>query len=174
LGKYLGIVSAVALMFILLGTLFVICVSYKVMYDARENVDVYIGWQDAHLELVRTVPGLVLRFLETIVLAAISVAISTRLPMLANLIICIAIYVVGHLVPLFVQSSFGQFPIVEFMAQLTAVLLPVLEHYNIYAAVVDGRDVPLSYLGMVGAYSAIYITIAMLFALLLFDDRDLA
>ena len=32
-------------------------------------------------------------------LTAISVAISTRLPMMANLVICAAIYVLGHLVP---------------------------------------------------------------------------
>jgi hypothetical protein len=174
LGKYLGIGAAVLLLFMLLGGLFSYCVSYKVVYDARETVKMDIGWQDCYSELVRTTPGLILTFMETMVLAAIAVAISTRLGMLANLIICLTIYAVGHLVPLFVQSSLGEFAIVKFMAQLTATILPGLEHYNIGGAIMADRDIPLSYLGWASAYSAIYIAIAMLLALLLFDDRDLA
>ena len=38
--------------------------------------------------MIGIVPGLVLAFMETVVLTAISVAISTRLPMLPNLVIC--------------------------------------------------------------------------------------
>ena len=112
--------------------------------------------------------------MEAAVLASISVAISTRLSILANLIICMGIYVVGHLLPLFVQSSVGEFAIVQFMGQLFATVLPVLEHFNIYGAIVAGQQVPLSYIGWVGGYSLIYISIAMLLALALFDDRDLA
>jgi hypothetical protein len=161
-------------MFLLLGTLFLMCISYKVMYDARESANAYVVWQDCHLEVIRMVPGLVLAFMETVVLAAISVAISTRLSMLANLTICTAIYVVGHLLPLLVQSGVGEFAIVQFMGQLFATILPVLEHFNIYGAVAAGKDVPLSYLGWVGVYTLVYVTIAMLLALALFDDRDLA
>ena len=84
------------------------------------------------------------------------------------------IYVVGHLLPLFVQSSVGEFAIVQFMGQLFATVLPVLEHFNIYGAIVAGQQVPLSYIAWVGVYSLIYISIAMLLALALFDDRDLA
>jgi hypothetical protein len=50
----------------------------------------------------------------------------------------------------------------------------VLEHFNIYGAIVAGQQVPLSYIVWVGGYSLIYISIAMLLALALFDDRDLA
>ncbi len=174
IGKYLGIVGPVALQFVLLGTLFLFFVSYKVVFDARESAVYFVPWQECHLEVVRTVPGLLLAFLETIVLASISVAISTRLPWLANLIICLSIYVVGHLVPLFVKSAVGEFAIVQFMGQLFATILPVLEHFNIYAAIAAGRDVPLSYVAWVAAYSLTFITIAMLFALALFEDRDLA
>jgi ABC-type transport system involved in multi-copper enzyme maturation permease subunit len=174
LGKYAGIVGAVGLQFILLGIPFLLFVSYKVPFDARESAKAFVPWQECYIEVVRTVPGLVLAFLETIVLAAISVAISTRLPWLANLIICLAIYVVGHLVPLFVQSAVGEFAIVQFMGQLFATILPVLEYFDIYAAVAAGRDVPLNYLGWVMGYAFTYIAIAMLAALALFDDRDLA
>lgn len=174
LGKYTGILSALALLFLLLGIFFVICITYKVPYDARESANFYITWEDSCREIGLSVPGLILAFMEAAVLASISVAISTRLSILANLIICMGIYVVGHLLPLFVQSSVGEFAIVQFMGQLFATLLPVLEHFNIYGAIVAGQQVPLSYIAWVGAYSLIYVSIAMLLALALFDDRDLA
>ena len=57
-------------------------------------------WTIAHLEVMLTVPGLVLAFFEATVLASLSVAISTRLPMMANFVICFSIYVLGHITPL--------------------------------------------------------------------------
>jgi hypothetical protein len=51
------------------------------------------------------------------------------------------VYVLGHLVPLIVQSSVGQFPIVLFIAQLIAVVLPNLESFNVEAAVFTGKPV---------------------------------
>ena len=124
--------------------------------------------------MIGTVPGLALAFMEAVVLTAISVAISTRLPMLPNLIICGAIYVLGHLGPLIVQSSAGQLEFVAFIGKLIAVVLPVLDHFNIQAAVAGGVDVPMAYLGWALLYCVLYSAAAMLLALILFEDRDLA
>jgi hypothetical protein len=44
----------------------------------------------------------------------------------------------------------------------------------VQASVAGGRIVPLVYLGWAVVYAAIYSTIAMLLALTLFEDRDLA
>jgi hypothetical protein len=117
---------------------------------------------------------LVLAFFETVVLTAISVAISTRLPMLPNLLICGSIYVLGHLGPMIVNSSAGEIEFVSFIGRLVAVVLPVLDHFNIQAAIAGGQRVPWDYLGMAALYCALYSTIAMLLALALFEDRDLA
>ena len=173
-GKFFGILEPVLLMFIMLGFLMMVAVSYKMVYDAREVARAEPTWQACYLEVVRTVPGLVLAFMETVVLAAISVAISTRMPMLANIIICFSIYVLGHLVPVLVNSSVKSFPLVHFVGQFFATILPVLEHFNIQAAVAAGAEVPLSYLGMAGVYCLLYSSIAMLLALAMFEDRDLA
>jgi Na+/glutamate symporter len=126
------------------------------------------------LELIATLPGLVLAFFETVVLSAISVAISTRLPMLANLIVCATVYVLGHLVPMLVNSSVGKFEIVRFVGQFIATVLPVLDHFNIQAAVAAGAIVPTSYLWMALLYCIVYSSIAMLLGLAMFEDRDLA
>ncbi len=174
LGKFLGVLGPVVVLFVVLGLLFLFTVSYKVVYDAKEVSKAEPPWQLCYLEVIRTVPGLVLAFLETVVLAAISVAISTRLPMIANLIVCASIYVLGNLVPMLVNSSVGKFEIVRFVGQFIATILPVLDHFNIQAAVAAGAEVPLSYLGMAAVYCALYSTIAMLLGLAMFEDRDLA
>jgi hypothetical protein len=145
-----------------------------VVYDARETAKTEPPWQVCYLEMVQILPGLVLAFFETVVLAAISVAISTRLPMLANLIVCSSIYVLGHLVPLVVNSAVGKFEIVRFFGQFIATVLPVLDHFNIQAAVAAGAAVPLDYLGMALLYCALYTAIALLLGLAMFEDRDLA
>ena len=174
LGKFLGVLGPVVVLFILLGFLFLLTVSYKVVYDARETAKSEPTWAACYVEMIRIVPGLVLAFFETVVLAAISVAISTRLPMLANLIVCSTIYVLGHLVPLIVNSSVGKFEIVRFVGQFIATVLPVLDHFNIQAAVAAGAVVPLEYLGMAFLYCILYSAIAMLLGLAMFEDRDLA
>jgi len=174
LGKFLGVLGPVVVLFIALGVLFLLTVSYKVVYDARESAKTEPAWQLCYLEMIRIVPGLVLAFFETVVLAAISVAISTRLPMLANLIVCSSIYVLGHLVPMIVNSSVGEFEIVRFFGQFLATILPVLDHFNIQAAVAAGAAVPLSYLGWAFLYCVLYSAIAMLLGLAMFEDRDLA
>ena len=174
-GKFLGIILAVSVIFVILGVLLLGTISYKVVYDARETSNPEPSWQESHLEMVRTVPGLVLGFLETVVLTALSVAISTRLPLLANFVVSFSIYVLGHLTPLIVQSAIGQeFAPVVFVGQLIATIVPVLDHFNIQAAVAAGVAVPYSYLFTSLVYCFLYSLIAMLLALTLFEDRDLA
>jgi ABC-type transport system involved in multi-copper enzyme maturation permease subunit len=174
LGKFAGIVWPILLIFIVLGAILLVTVSYKVVYDSRETANPDPTWQQCYGEMVSTVPGLGLAFLETVVLASISVAISTRLPMLPNLVICGAIYVLGHLGPLIVQSSAGQLEYVAFIGRLIAVVLPVLDHFNIQAAVAAGVPVPMGYLAWALLYCALYSAAMMLLALILFEDRDLA
>lgn len=173
-GKFLGILTPAALMFAALGLVFLVSVSYKLSYDAVETANPPPTTAQCQAEMVQILPGLALAFLETIVLTAISVAISTRLPMMANLLICSAIYVMGHLLPPIVQSSVGRFPIVRFMGVLIATILPNLDYFNIQAVIAAGGVVPLSYLGGVTLYCALYSGMALVVALLLFDDRDLA
>lgn len=173
-GKFLGVLAPVFVMFLVLGVVFLGTVSYKVAYDARESSQGQPSQEQYEEEIVQVVPGLVLAFFETVVLASLSVAISTRLPMLANMVLCGAIFVMGHLTPLLVQSSVGKLPLVTFVGQLIATLLPNLDHFNIQAAVATGRMVPLDYLLAAFAYSSLYSAIAMLVALTMFEHRDLA
>ena len=174
LGKYAGLVLVALLVFLILGGVLMATTSLKVVYDAREGAKVDPVWRECADEMITVVPGLVLSFLETILMAAVSLAVSTRLGMVPNLIVCFAVYALGHLVPLIVQSSVGRFAIVRFVGQLFATILPVLDHFTIEAAVVGGVAVPWSYLGWAALYAGLYSAVALLVALVLFQDRDLA
>ena len=112
--------------------------------------------------------------MESVILSAIGVAVSTRLPMLPNLMICASVYVLGHLVPMLVQSAMGKFDLVKFMGRFLAAILPVLDHFSVEPAISADQAVPLAYLGWTAVYCVLYTTVAMLLALLLFEDRDLA
>ena len=174
LGKFAGLVLVALLVFLILGGVLLATTSLKVVYDAREGAKVDPLWKDCADEMITVVPGLVLAFLETVLLAAVSLAVSTRLGMVPNLVICFTVYALGHLVPLIVQSSVGKFAIVRFVGKLFATILPVLEHFTIEAAVVGGVPVPWGYLAWAAVYAGLYSAVALLVALVLFQDRDLA
>jgi ABC-type transport system involved in multi-copper enzyme maturation permease subunit len=126
-------------------------------------------------------PGLVIVSCQVMVLLAIAVALATRVPVVVNIPICIIFYFLGHLTPILIQVSRGRggaFRLVEFMAQVFDTILPGLEHFSLGGVIV--RDAPLSpgefalYTGSVSLYAVMYTAIALLFGLILFEDRDLA
>jgi hypothetical protein len=175
LGKFLGIVWPVAVLTLVLGTLLLLTVSTKTVYDMRDLATTEeVTWQFCFRETMSTGPGILLGFFESILLASVSLALSTRLPMLANIVASASIYALGHLAPLMAQSAQDQFPVVAFVAQLVTTVLPVLDHFRVPGAVVGTSEVPAAYLGWAAAYTALYGGIALLAALALFEDRDLA
>lgn len=174
-GKFMGIQAAVFAL--LLPVLIVFCclIYYKVFYDAHESATAEtITSATALQETIRVLPGAALVFLEITIMSAISVAISTRLPMVVNMVTCLAIFVVGHLTPSLVGANLGKLEPVMFIARMIAIVLPAVENFNIESALVTGRLVPPDYLGWTALYTAAYTTMAILLAFMLFEDRDLA
>lgn len=190
-GKYIGIVQAVLWLFLSLTIVFSSLIFYKVGYDQRErseDISPVFKWEPVggvefpvpHPDRMKVVnqvlPGIALSFLQVCVLAAISVTVATRMPMVVNLVICFAVFVIGNLTPLMVQQSettIGN-EFVTFIARLFATALPSLEAFNISAAVSTGSQVPPAYLGMSLIYAAAYSTAIVLLGFILFEDRDLA
>ena len=173
-GKFSGISMSVALMFLLLGLWFMIWVAYKPVYDGQESANKLTDWALPFAESFNIAPGLFLCFLEIVIFVAISVAISTRMGILANFLICASIYVLGHLTPMIVQSSAAQFEPVVVFGQLVSTVLPVLDHFDIQAAISRNTLVPFSYMAEMVVYTALYSAVAMLLSLVFFEDRDLA
>jgi len=130
--------------------------------------------QQALLFLQGTVFGLC----QVMVLLAIAVALATRLPMIVNLVTCLLVFFLGHLAQILVVVSSGRNTLVNFIARFFDNVLPGLQYFDYGPVVV--RDVALDptgfsvYLGSIVGYAVLYSVIALLFGLILFEDRDLA
>jgi ABC-type transport system involved in multi-copper enzyme maturation permease subunit len=129
--------------------------------------------------------GLALGFGQVMVLLAVAASLATRLPMVVNLVICLVIFLLGHLAPVLVQVSEqlsrtqgGALGLVSFLAQLFDKLLPALEFFSTSQVVIRETTLELGpfagYVGSVLVYAGLYSAIALLFGLILFEDRDLA
>ena len=191
-GKYIGILQAVLWLFLPLALMLSFLIFYKVGYDQREtskeispwfqdyaltdDIDIPVPHATRLAAVSQVLPGVVLSFFQVSVLAAISVAVATRLPMVVNLVVCFAVFVVGNLTPMMVTQgkTVIQNEFVTFVARLIATILPSLNSFDIYGALARGGSVPPSYLGVCLLYGTAYATATILVAFILFEDRDLA
>ncbi len=173
-GKYIGIMNTVLALIIPMSIALCLLVFYKVGYDARESAKDLPEYISRMASVYQMLPSLALISMEIFVLTAISVAISTQVPMIVNIVTIFTIFVIAHLTPVVVQSGKLKMEFVSFMAQLIAALLPSLETYNMSTAVSTDAAIPPEYLGLSALYSLTYCIIAILFAFVLFEDRDLA
>jgi ABC-type transport system involved in multi-copper enzyme maturation permease subunit len=199
LGKFAGILLAAMLMTGLLTWLFEGMMWFKLWFDneqvtdpswleparkaldsvAGTSVDFILGagvWLEQALAALQ---GTLFGLCQVMVLLAIAVALATRLPMVVNLVTCLLVFFLGHLTQILVVVSSGRNALVNFIARFFDNVLPGLEYFD-YGQVVIRGDVPLDprrfsiYLGSIVAYAVLYSIIALLFGLVLFEDRDLA
>ena len=179
LGKFFGILVPVFVMYIALGGLFLGTTGYKVVHNARESCEEEPKTQDCVDAMVNITPSIAMNFLETATMVAVAVALSTRLPMLANITCCLSIFLLGHLIqylPQYVSQMLhgGRSVIVDFLTNVMAAILPVLGHFSIESSIGANQAVPLTYLGFSSLYCVLYCVVALVLALLMFEDRDLA
>lgn len=201
IGKFLGILLAAGLLTSALGWFFCVTLlrrlsetefgdpmpvppgldaSTDVWTERWGEVQGYYLWGAAYwvLHVVAALPGILLGFCQTMVLTAVAAALATRLPMIMNLVICFCVFLLGHLTPILQQVSQTRFALVRFIADLFYYVLPGLELFNLGPAIV--RDTPPEagpftvYVGTITLYAVLYTAIALLFGLVLFEDRDLA
>jgi ABC-type transport system involved in multi-copper enzyme maturation permease subunit len=199
MGKFLGILLAAVLMTLLLGWAFNGVLYFKPLFDnepppdpswiaevqarfgpmfGHPTVSFLSGarlWFDMAAEAA---PGLIFGLCKTMVLLSIAVALATRLPLIVNLIACLVIFFFGHLTHTLVQISENKFRLVNFIAKTFETILPGLNNFDLSALI--AKDTPTNvvdlwwYVGSVFLYAFMYSAIALVFGLILFEDRDLA
>lgn len=192
IGKYLGILQGVLCLLIPLTLIFSFLIYYKVGFENRANLAGEIpGWfdwikvgsvslpgpnMDRLAEITQVLPGIILAFFQIAVLTGISVAVATRLPMIANLINCFVIFIIGNLTPQMVAHSKSSIENEQaiFVARLVATIMPSLNSFDIYGVLARGGSVPPTYLATAMLYAVAYVAATILFAFILFEDRDLA
>jgi ABC-type transport system involved in multi-copper enzyme maturation permease subunit len=152
--------------------------------DATMFLDGALRWTG---EALANNLGLLLCFGQVMVLIAIASTLATRIPMAANLILTLVLFFLGNLAPVLSRASDewkAQHPsnpavtIVNFLTKLLETFTPSLDLFNMGPAII--RDTPIDvgpfalYAGSVLLYATVYTAIALLFGLILFEDRDLA
>ena len=112
--------------------------------------------------------------MEFIVLASITLCVSTIASEIFNIIFGMLIFIIGHLTN-YLQYLAEQFTSAGMKALLITLytLLPNFENFNIQNAIVLGAKVSLEYMGKAISYGLIYSFITLLLAYLFFAEREI-
>jgi ABC-type transport system involved in multi-copper enzyme maturation permease subunit len=123
-------------------------------------------------------PSLVIGFCLVMVMLSIAVALGTRLPMVVNIPACIIIFFLGNLAPILREVTADQLRLISFVAGVFQTILPGLDLFDVGSANVRDLPLPLGsyslYTLNAFLYACVYSAIALLFGLILFEDRDVA
>ena len=199
-GKYLGIVCAALLAIVVLGTVLILSTWWRIPGDNQMNpnsldervLEALFNMRMMHI--AGLIPALILMWLQISVLAAISVAISTRVSLVVNLPVVIILYIAGNLTrflfPLSGPPLAERGPIVKGFAYIISLILPYLEvfdlrHKTVYSRIKiagtqlaqDAQAVGLGeiwqYTGVAFLYAIAYAAFALTLGMLLFQTREL-
>ena len=200
LGKFLGVCAAVAVVIAVCGVIITIFAWFRPPWD--RNVDVFSKSAEGFIAKVKdafypqapTVAGrrpnqwmhfwsvspmMVLVFWQIAVMTAISVAISTRLGMALNVMICALVFVAGHMIS-FLSLQGSRLGYLGVSAIMT--VIPQLETFNITETLsyrtLGTAACPWStvwtYVGLTGICAILYCAAALLVGLAIFRSRELS
>jgi len=193
LGKYGGIVLASLLAVGILGAITAVGTWWRVPADHLIRPDSIDDRELRELAGLRIMylsgllPALVLKWLQIAALAAVGVALSTRVPLVVNLPAVIFIYIAGNLTR-FLYPLTGQPLPAQILAVLASTLLPALELFDLNRLTIfqkiavrhfaaDPTAVSLStiwgYVALAAGYWAVYSTFALSVGLWMFHHREL-
>jgi ABC-type transport system involved in multi-copper enzyme maturation permease subunit len=192
LGKYLGVLMLVFVAVAALGIMAGVCAYLRYFDDMR--IEYYVAstkdaWQGLDLAnnkaVLALIPAVLLEFMQLATLAAISVAISTRYGLALNVTVIVILYIGANLTRYTGQANLGE----PWQSLVTAIsyLLPSLGNLDLNQRLIYGnynfgkeyiRDLPTysqiwSYVALAAAYSILYISGAISFAMALFRNREL-
>lgn len=192
-GKYLGLSGSALLGILILGVLLCLCTYYRIPTDYQLNTRTIDDREVANLKriinahLAGLYPSILLTWLQVSVLAAISVAISTRFSLVVNLPAVIMIYIAGNLTRFLGDALSNDNAVIRWVGQTLATLLPFLEvfdlrKYAVYGQIGIGESsagnaTPISFIwqntAAATAYAVCYVTFALAVGLLIFRRREL-
>lgn len=116
------------------------------------------------------VPALILLFFAVWAMGAITVMLSARLDMVANLCVSSILFFLGLISDYFLGGSAGT---VSLKAILYA-LIPNWQFFWLADALASKKEIPWSYVGWAGAYIVLYMAICSIIAVTLFNDKEVA
>ena len=170
LGKFLGIVAAA------LAAMLALAVALSLalyLHDKTGSIHVHSMATGSHgLDHVSSVfVGTLFAFLQVVVITAISVAISTRFPMIVNVSACLSLYILGH-VTRYIFAHAPRGTVAGYLATGVYALVPNLANFNVAEAIGLGLPVPASYVCLSVLYALLYAAAALAIALASFETRE--
>jgi ABC-type transport system involved in multi-copper enzyme maturation permease subunit len=136
LGKYLGILTAALLAILILGAILIICTWYRIPTDYQirswtiDDREVKQLWDYRLMHISGLVPSLVLAWFQIGVLAAVSVALSTRFSLVVNLPVVILVYIAGNLTR-FLPLNAHQPGLLKLVSHVVALVFPYLSTFDL-------------------------------------------
>ena len=168
LGKYLGLVIAITVAFVILLAVFLVALWWLLHYEYN-----FSDKAQPFLNPV-VIKGTYLAFLQVLLLSGVSTVLSIFLGLLPNMAIVGILFVAGHLTD-FVFSVFRD-PVSHVMHPLAKafyLLIPNLENYNVSSALIAGIPIPSLYLAITTLYTLVYLVLLFLLGSYLLQRREL-
>jgi len=193
LGKYLGIILAAALAVLVLGIVTGLATWWRIPNDymistrSIDDRDVRNLAGYRYMHLMGLLPELILKWLQISVLAAVGVALSTRVSLVVNLPVVIFIYIAGNLTRFLYPLDDASLP-TQMLAWVVSTILPYLEIFDLSGATVyrkiavaqfatDPTAVSLgaiwTYMLAAVAYAMTYVAFALGVGMWWFRNREL-
>ena len=155
---------AVAAMLVLLPILTV------VMYVVRYRAIVAQGYDD-YIPLLQLIPALLLMFPAVWVMGLISAALAIRLDFISNLLICLAIFLIGLVSQYFLVQWFG---VDSTIGAVLGSILPNWQFFWMADALTNQAQIPGAYVAWAVLYVILHGIGWTLWAMYLFQDNELA
>ena len=112
--------------------------------------------------------GSVLLLLAAIIIVALALALSARFNIVVTLSACVGIFLLG----LVSDWAFGELAKTKIWAKICYFSVPNLQIFWISDAIYEGSEVPLKYVIISASYAVCYTTAILLFAIALFQRRQ--
>jgi ABC-type Na+ efflux pump permease subunit len=195
-GKYLGIILAALLAVAILGAILSYCTweriptDYQLRPSAIDERDLTNLREWRLMHIAGLIPSLMLVWLQVSVLAAVSVALSTRFSLVVNLPTVIIIYIAGNLTRFLFPLDEHQPALLSAFAYVLSLVLPYLETFDLRSLTVyspialagtqfaeNPQAVQLStiwgYFGIATLYGIGYAAFALGIGMWMFQTREL-
>ena len=110
-----------------------------------------------------------------VAMATIAVVSATRLDVVPNLCVCTAIFFSGLLSSyLFTQFEHTKSELLKQLLTILYSIFPNWQFFWLVDAIAMGKSIPGSYVGMAALYMALFVVIASLWAVVLFQNKEVA
>ena len=125
------------------------------------------------IEMEDLTMALLLIQLAVIAMSTLAVVFATRLDMVANLTLCSAFFFLG-LVSGYLFSRDTGSEVLNGIFGILYAILPNWQYFWLADAIAANRPIPASYVAWAAGYAALYVSICVMWALAIFQNKEIA